>query len=67
MSWLTKQIQKQEWSPYAAGVLLGLVGILTVVFSHKLAGRLRRIREPGRRRRQGGSSRACSTIRTSTS
>jgi len=38
MSWLTKQIQKQEWSPYAAGVLLGLVGILTVVFSHKLLG-----------------------------
>ena len=38
MSWLTKQIQKQEWSPYVAGILLGLVGILTVVFSHKLLG-----------------------------
>jgi hypothetical protein len=38
MSWLTQQIQKKEWSPYTAGVLLGLVGILTVVFSHKLLG-----------------------------
>jgi hypothetical protein len=38
MSSLAKQIQKEEWSPYAAGVLLGVVGILTVVFSHKLLG-----------------------------
>jgi len=26
------------WSPYAAGALLGVVGILTVVLSHKLLG-----------------------------
>jgi hypothetical protein len=38
MSWLAKEIQKEEWSPYAAGVLLGLVGILTVVLSGKLLG-----------------------------
>jgi uncharacterized protein len=38
MNWLTKQIQKEEWSPYAAGILLGFVGILTVVLSSKLLG-----------------------------
>jgi len=38
MSWLTKQIQKELWSPYGAGVLLGLVGIFTVVFANRLLG-----------------------------
>ena len=38
MNWLMKQVRKEEWSPYAAGVLLGLVGILTVVLSNKLLG-----------------------------
>jgi uncharacterized protein len=38
MNWLTKQIQKEMWSPYAAGILLGVVGILTVVFGHQLLG-----------------------------
>lgn len=31
-------IRKEEWSPYAAGVLLGIVGILTVVLAHALLG-----------------------------
>jgi uncharacterized membrane protein YedE/YeeE len=38
MNWLSKQLQKELWSPYAAGVLLGLVGIATVVVSQKLLG-----------------------------
>ena len=38
MSWLSKQVRREEWSPYAAGVLLGLVGIFTVAFAHKLLG-----------------------------
>ena len=38
MNWITKQIRKEEWSPYAAGVLLGIVGILTVVLAHTLLG-----------------------------
>ena len=38
MNWLTKQLRKEEWSPYAAGAVLGLVGILTVVLSKKLLG-----------------------------
>ena len=38
MDWVMKQVRKEEWSPYAAGVLLGMVGILTVVLSHKLLG-----------------------------
>lgn len=38
MTWLVKQIRKEEWSPYAAGVLLGVVGILTVVLAHALLG-----------------------------
>lgn len=38
MSWLKKQISKELWSPYAAGVLLGIVGILTVVLAHALLG-----------------------------
>ena len=38
MSWLTKQFQKDLWSPYVAGIVLGLVGICTVVFANKLLG-----------------------------
>ena len=36
MNWIMKQIRKEEWSPYAAGVLLGIVGILTVALAHAL-------------------------------
>jgi hypothetical protein len=38
MNWLSAQLKKELWSPYAAGALLGIVGILTVVLSHKLLG-----------------------------
>jgi uncharacterized membrane protein YedE/YeeE len=38
MNWLIKQIRKEEWSPYVAGALLGIVGILTVVLAQKLLG-----------------------------
>jgi uncharacterized protein len=38
MSWFRKQISKELWSPYAAGILLGIVGILTVVLAHALLG-----------------------------
>jgi uncharacterized protein len=36
MNWLKKQISKELWSPYAAGILLGIVGILTVVLTDKI-------------------------------
>jgi uncharacterized membrane protein YedE/YeeE len=38
MNWLKKQISKELWSPYVAGILLGIVGILTVVLAHALLG-----------------------------
>ena len=38
MNWLKKQISKELWSPYVAGVLLGIVGILTVTLASKLLG-----------------------------
>jgi len=38
MNWLSKQIRKEEWSPYVAGILLGIVGILTVILAHALLG-----------------------------
>ena len=38
MNWLMTQIRKEEWSPYVAGALLGIVGILTVVLAHQLLG-----------------------------
>ena len=38
MNWLKQQISKELWSPYVAGILLGIVGILTVVFAHALLG-----------------------------
>ncbi len=38
MIWLKKQLSKELWSPYAAGALLGIVGLLTVVLAHALLG-----------------------------
>jgi hypothetical protein len=38
MKWIIKQIRKEEWSPYAAGILLGIVGILAVFLSDSLLG-----------------------------
>ena len=38
MKWLVTQFRKEEWSPYAAGALLGLVGILAVLLSDNLLG-----------------------------
>jgi uncharacterized membrane protein YedE/YeeE len=38
MNWLVKQIRKEEWSPYTAGILLGVVGILAVLLSDNLLG-----------------------------
>src|SRR5512142_633273 len=38
MNWLTKQLSKELWSPYAAGVLLGFVAILAVLAGHLLGG-----------------------------
>ncbi len=38
MQWLTTQFRKNEWSPYVAGALLGLVGILTVLLTNNLLG-----------------------------
>jgi hypothetical protein len=38
MHWITKQLKKEEWSPYAAGALLGLVGVLAVGLSDSLLG-----------------------------
>lgn len=38
MNWLKTQLQKELWSPYAAGVLLGIVGVLAVWLSDSLLG-----------------------------
>jgi uncharacterized membrane protein YedE/YeeE len=38
MNWFAKQLRKEEWSPYAAGILLGIVGILTVLIANSLLG-----------------------------
>ncbi len=38
MKWLVAQFRKEEWSPYVAGALLGVVGILAVVLSNSLLG-----------------------------
>jgi len=38
MEWLRRQLSKELWSPYVAGALLGVVGILTVVLSNNLLG-----------------------------
>ncbi len=38
MDWLKEQFAKEEWSPYAAGALLGVVGVLAVALSDSLLG-----------------------------
>jgi len=38
MKWLMSYIRKEVWSPYVAGVLLGLVGIAAVWISNSLLG-----------------------------
>ena len=38
MNWILNQLRKEEWSPYAAGVLLGIVGVLTVLLANNLLG-----------------------------
>ena len=38
MDWLVKQFRKELWSPYVAGVLLGVVGVLAVWLSDSLLG-----------------------------
>jgi hypothetical protein len=38
MNWVVKQLRKEEWSPYVAGVLLGIVGVLAVWLSNSLLG-----------------------------
>jgi uncharacterized membrane protein YedE/YeeE len=38
MDWIRKQFGKETWSPYVAGILLGIVVILGVVLSKALLG-----------------------------
>jgi uncharacterized protein len=38
MNWLRMQFKKDLWSPYSAGILLGIVGVLTVWISDSLLG-----------------------------
>jgi hypothetical protein len=38
MNWIKQQISKELWSPYVAGILLGIVGILAVWLSNSLLG-----------------------------
>jgi hypothetical protein len=38
MNWIKAQLRKELWSPYAAGILLGLVGSLAVLLSNSLLG-----------------------------
>jgi uncharacterized membrane protein YedE/YeeE len=38
MTWLKTQFQKELWSPYVAGILLGIVGVLAVWLSSSLLG-----------------------------
>ena len=38
MRWLKMQFQKELWSPYVAGVLLGVTGVLAVWLSDSLLG-----------------------------
>ena len=38
MDWLKKQFSKEAWSPYVAGALLGVVGVLAVALSNSLLG-----------------------------
>ena len=38
MKFILNYIRKEEWSPYVAGVLLGVVGVLGVLLSNSLLG-----------------------------
>lgn len=38
MNWIEQQFRKELWSPYAAGILLGIVGVLAVLLSNALLG-----------------------------
>ena len=38
MNWIIQQVKKEEWSPYTAGILLGVVGVLAVWLSNSLLG-----------------------------
>ncbi len=38
MNWIVNQFRKETWSPYAAGILLGITGILAVWLSNSLLG-----------------------------
>lgn len=38
MNYITSYIRKDEWSPYIAGGLLGIVGVLAVALSNSLLG-----------------------------
>ncbi len=38
MNWIVNQIRKETWSPYVAGILLGITGILAVWLSNNLLG-----------------------------
>jgi uncharacterized membrane protein YedE/YeeE len=38
MDWFKKQFSKELWSPYVAGALLGVVGVLAVALSNSLLG-----------------------------
>ncbi len=38
MNWLIREFRKEEWSPYVAGALLGIIGILAVLLGKALLG-----------------------------
>lgn len=38
MNWLVREFRKELWSPYVAGALLGVVGVLAVALSDSLLG-----------------------------
>ena len=38
MKFILNYIRKEEWSPYVAGILLGVVGVLAVLLSNSLLG-----------------------------
>ena len=38
MNFVMDYIRKEEWSPYMAGILLGIVGVLAVLLSNSLLG-----------------------------
>jgi len=38
MDWIKRQICRELWSPYAAGILLGIVAVLAVLLSNTLLG-----------------------------